>query len=123
MKFDELSNILIGAAIEVHKILGPGLLETSYQKCLMQELKLNNIPAIAEQAIPLEYKGIALEAGFRIDLLVDKKLIVEIKSVADFHPIHEAQILTYMKLAKIQTAILLNFNVKLLKHGIKPFVC
>ena len=123
MEFDKLSNVVIGAAIEVHKILGPGLLEASYQKCLQQELKLNNIPAVAEQPIPLEYKGIALEAGFRIDLLVDNKLIVEIKSVADFHPIHEAQILTYMKLAKIQTAILLNFNVKLLKHGIKRFVC
>jgi GxxExxY protein len=123
MEFDELSHLVIGAAIEVHKTPGPGLLEASYQKCLLQELKLNNVPAIAEYPIGLEYKGIVLEAGFRIDLLVDNKIIVEVKSVADFHPIHEAQTLTYMKLANIRTAILLNFNIKLLKHGIKRYVC
>ncbi len=122
MNFDELSNRVIGCAIEVHKTLGPGLLESTYQNCLGRELELAGIIFKAQPELPVEYKGVFLDCGYRIDLLIEGKLIVELKSVAALLPIHDAQLLTYMKLAKIQVGLLLNFNVLRLKDGLKRFV-
>ncbi|MBN1291968.1 MAG: GxxExxY protein [Candidatus Latescibacteria bacterium] len=121
-KFSELSNKVIGAAIEVHKILGPGLLESTYQRCLVHELKLLNIHVEEEFPLPVEYKDISLDCGYRIDLLIDNQIIVELKSVEQLKSIHEAQLLTYMKLANIKQGFLINFNVVLLKDGLKSFI-
>ena len=121
-EFSELSNRVIGYAIEVHRILGPGLLESTYQHCLAHEFSVNNIAFKLEYPLPVEYKGIKLDCGYRIDLLVEDEIILEIKSVDEIHNIHEAQIVTYMKLAKIKQGLLLNFNVERLKDGLKSFV-
>ena len=123
MEFDELSNRVIGCAIEVHRALGPGLLESAYEQCLARELALSDIPFQVQAPLPVEYKGVRLDCGYRIDLFVEKKLIIELKVVEKFLPIHEAQILTYMKLANVSVGLLINFNVELLKDGgIKRFV-
>lgn len=122
MDFDTLSRQVIGCAIEVHRALGPGLLESTYEQCLAHELLLNNIYFRLQHPVPVEYKGIVLDCGYRIDLLVSDKLIVELKSVDKFKPIHEAQLLTYMNLARIKTGLLINFNVGRLKEGIRRFV-
>ena len=120
--FSDLSHRVIGCAIEVHKYLGPGLLESAYQQCLAHELHLNNIPFQTEVSLPIEYKGINLDCGYRMDILVDDAIILELKSVETIHPIHEAQILSYMKLAGLKQGFLINFNVKILKQGLKSFV-
>jgi len=120
--YDELTGKVIGCAIEVHRSLGPGLLESAYERCLSFELLANNIQHYVQKELPIKYKGIDLDCGYRIDLLIEDKLIVELKSVEAILPIHEAQLLTYMKLAKISTGLLINFNVSLLKKGIKRFV-
>ncbi len=120
--FDDLSNKVIGCAIEVHRELGPGLLESTYEHCLAHELSLNNIDFRLQHPLPVAYKGVHLDCGYRIDLLIDERLIVELKSVAQLKGIHEAQLLTYMKLSGINTGLLVNFNEKLLKNGIKRFV-
>jgi len=117
-----LTHRIIGCAIEVHKELGPGLLESVYQHCLAKEFKIQGIIFEAEKELPVMYKGTQLDCGYRMDFLIDKQIILELKSVNEILPIHEAQILTYMKLAKIRTGLLINFNVKLLKEGIKRFV-
>ena len=122
IKFDELSNKVIGLAIDVHRELGPGLLESSYQQCLAYELSKAEIKFELEKEIPVKYKDVKLDCGYRIDLLVDKKLILELKCVEKLLPIHEAQILTYMKLSNIKIGLLINFNVMMLKNGIKRFV-
>ena len=121
MEFDDLSYRVIGCAIEVHKNLGPGLLESSYEKCLAYELSSNNIPYKQQLALPIKYKSIEIDCAYRLDLLVADNLIVELKSVSYLTAIHEAQILTYMKLANIQTGLLINFNEVTLKKGIKRF--
>lgn len=121
-KFSELSNKVIGCAIEVHKALGPGLLESAYQRCLCHELLLNNIAFEAEKPLPVEYKGCRLDCGYRIDILVENEIIFELKSVEKLHPIHEAQVLSYMKLGRIKYGFLINFNVTLLKDGLKSFI-
>jgi GxxExxY protein len=121
-EFGDLSNKVIGCAIEVHKILGPGLLESTYQQCLAHELSINQIEFKIEYPWPVNYKGIRLDCGYRIDLLVEEKIILELKSVEQLKGIHEAQLLTYMKLADIKQGFLINFNVKLLKQGLKSFV-
>lgn len=115
---DPVTETIIGAAIEVHRILGPGLLESVYETCLWYELKERGIAAEQQAKLPVIYKGQALECDFRIDILLPGLVIVEIKSVATVLPIHEAQLLTYMKLARISTGLLINFNVALLKEGI-----
>ncbi|MCE5340655.1 MAG: GxxExxY protein [Planctomycetaceae bacterium] len=120
--YDELSGKVIGCAIEVHRNLGPGLLESAYERCLSFELLANNIHHTTQKALPVKYKNIPLDCDYRIDLLIEDKLIVELKSVETIVPIHEAQILTYMKLADIHTGLLINFNVPLLKEGIKRFI-
>ena len=114
----ELTDKIIGAAIEVHKILGPGLLESAYQVCMEHESKLRNIPYERLVNLPLNYKGINLEAGYVIDLVYDKRVIVELKAVERVIPVHEAQLLTYMRLTKIRFGLLINFNVPVLKDGI-----
>ena len=122
MEFDDLSNRIIGCAIEVHRELGPGLLESTYEQCLAHELKLNGIRFKLQHPQPVEYKGVRLDCGYRVDLLVEDKLIIELKSVEQIKGIHEAQLLTYMKLAGVKTGLLMNFNVTKLKSGIKRFV-
>lgn len=114
----ELTDKIIGAAIEVHKILGPGLLESAYQVCMEHESKLRNIPYERLVNLPLNYKGINLEAGYVIDLVYDKRVIVELKAAERVIPVHEAQLLTYMRLTKIRVGLLINFNVPVLKDGI-----
>jgi GxxExxY protein len=122
MQFDELSNRVIGCALEVHRELGPGLLESTYEQCLAHELKLNGIRFRLQHPLKVEYKGMHLDCGYRVDLLIDDKLIIELKSVEQIKGIHEAQLLTYMKLAGVKTGLLMNFNVMRLKSGIKRFV-
>ncbi len=122
MEFDELSRNVIGCAIEVHRALGPGLLESTYRQCLACELSQAAIPSQMELPLPVRYKDVLLDCGYRIDLLVSGDLIVEIKSVETLLPIHQAQILTYMRLAKIPLGLLINFNVTKLQNGIKRLV-
>lgn len=114
----ELTDKIIGTAIEVHRILGPGLLESAYQVCLEHESKLRSIPFEYLVDLPLNYKGINLEAGYVIDLSCDKRVIVELKAVERVIPVHEAQLLTYMKLTGMRVGLLINFNVPVLKDGI-----
>jgi len=114
----EITDKIIGAAIEVHTCLGPGLLESAYQHCLARELTLRGVPYQAEVPLPIEYKGETLECGYRLDLLVADKVIVELKSVETLLPIHEAQLLTYLRLAKRRVGLLINFNVPVLKNGL-----
>jgi GxxExxY protein len=127
MEFDELSNRVLGCAIEVHRHLGPGLLESAYEQCLAYELNRHGIDfqlqvSLPVQYKPVQYKDVRLDCGYRIDILVANKLIVELKSLDEIKGIHEAQLLTYMKLAAIKTGLLINFNVTKLKDGIKRFV-
>jgi GxxExxY protein len=122
VEFDEMSRNVIGCAIEVHRNLGPGLLESTYRQCLACELSHAGISFQMEVPLPVSYKEVLLDCGYRIDLLVSGDLIVEIKCVETLLPIHQAQILTYMRLAKISTGLLINFNVTTLKNGIKRFV-
>jgi len=122
MEFDELSRSVIGCALEVHRNLGPGLLESTYRQCLACELSHAGILFQMEVPLPVRYKDILLDCGYRIDLLVRGELIVEIKSVEALPPIHQAQILTYMRLANVPIGLLINFNVTRLQTGIKRFV-
>jgi GxxExxY protein len=122
VKFEELSGQVIGCAIEVHRELGPGLLESSYEKCLAHELSKAGIPFETQVAIPVLYKGVTIDCGYRADLLVDKKVLVELKSAEKIERLHEAQLLTYMRLAGVQVGLLINFNVAVLKDGIKRYV-
>ena len=117
-----LTEAIIGAAIEVHRELGPGLLESTYEECLAFELGLRGIPFLRQEPVLVTYKGHQIEAGFRIDLLVDEKVIVELKAVDRFIPVHEAQLLTYLKLTGCQVGLLMNFNVRLMKDGIKRLI-
>ena len=123
MIFDSLSNKVIGCAIEVHRELGPGLLESAYEQCLAAELRRSQIPFQLQVELPINYKGMRLDCGYRIDLLIDKQLVVELKSIDQLLKIHEAQILTYMRLAKVKMGLLMmNFNVPILKKGLKRFL-
>ena len=122
MVFSELSNRIIGCAIEVHRELGPGLLESTYEQCLAHELSLNGINFKVQHPLPVAFKGVRLDCGYRVDVLVEDEFILELKSVDALKGIHEAQLLTYMKLAGIKHGFLINFNVRLLKEGLKSFV-
>ena len=122
MEFDDLSNHVIGCAIEVHRHLGPGLLESAYEQCLAHELNRNEIAFQLQHPLPVQYKDVRLDCGYRIDLLIENELILELKSVDEIKGIHEAQLLTYMKLAGVKIGLLINFNVTKLKDGIKRFV-
>ncbi len=122
MKTNKLTEKVIGCAIEVHKSLGPGLLEAAYEQCLSKELTLEGIKFKTQDPLPVTYKGVRLECGYRVDFLVEKTLIIELKSIEKALDVHKAQILTYMKLANIKVGLLINFNVKLLRNGIQRFV-
>ena len=119
---DSLTESVIGLAIEVHRALGPGLLESAYQECLCYELKANGIAFGRQVALPVVYKSVKLDCGYRMDLVVDDRLVVELKTVERLLPIHEAQLLTYLRLSGIRTGLLLNFNTAVLKNGIKRMV-
>ncbi|MBN2549893.1 MAG: GxxExxY protein [Anaerolineales bacterium] len=118
----DLTGKIIGAAIEVHRHLGPGLLESAYQICLGRELELRGIQFEREKSLPIEYKGERLDCGYRLDFIVEQKLIVELKSVDKLLPIHDAQVLTYLKLTGCKVGLLINFNVPVLKDGIHRLV-
>lgn len=122
MKESELTEIIIGCAIEVHRTLGPGLLESAYQTCLIYELELKGLKIEKEKRLPLIYKTIQLEQGYRIDILVENKIVIELKTVEALHEAHEAQILTYLKLGHYPVGLLFNFNAKYLKYGMKRYV-
>ncbi len=121
MEFTKLSNQVIGCAIEVHKQLGPGLLESTYERCFIYELELNKIKVQNQLSLPIKYKGINFDCGYKIDLLVENELIIELKSVNKILGIHEAQLLTYMKLSEKTNGMLINFNEELLKDGLKTY--
>jgi len=118
---NEITQHVIGAAIEVHRQLGPGLLESAYEECLCHELALRKINFERQKPIPLVYKEVKLDCGYRLDLLVEERIVVELKSVDGLGPIHEAIVLTYLKLSGHKLGLLINFNVPLLKDGIKRF--
>ena len=122
MEFEPVSKIIIGGAIEVHKHLGPGLLESAYEECLCYELAENGLYVERQKAVPVVYKEVKLDCGYRIDILVNNDVIIEIKAVDVLHPVHEAQILTYMKFAHKKIGLLINFNVTVLKNGLKRYV-
>jgi GxxExxY protein len=119
MDFNEITELTIAAAIEVHRHLGPGLLESAYQRCLRHELTLRGINFTSELPVPVNYKGIDLDCCYRVDLLAMGLVVVEVKSVAALEPIHEAQLLTYLRLGGWKVGLLINFNVPILKNGIK----
>jgi len=119
---DTLTEKIIGAAIQVHRELGPGLLESAYEVCLCHELSLNGLKIERQKAIPIFYRGIKLDGGYRLDLVVEDQVIVEIKTVSELLPVHEAQLLSYLKQTGGGRGLLINFNVKLLKHGIRRLI-
>jgi len=119
MTENEITRAIIGAAIEVHKLLGPGLLESSYEECLCHELALRQIPFERQKPLPLEYKGIHLDCGYRLDLLVAGLVVVEVKAVEEILPVHEMQLVTYLRLGGWKVGLLINFNVPVLRQGIR----
>jgi len=122
MTDNELTHTIISAAIEVHRNLGPGLLESSYRTCLIQELTLRGLNVASERPIPVVYKDAKLECGFRLDLLVENKIVVELKSVEAIAPVHEATVLTYLRLSNHRIGLLINFNVAILKQGLRRYI-
>ena len=122
MEFEKLSKEVIGCAIEVHKNLGPGLLESTYEKCLLFELEQMNKHIDRQLKVPVKYKDLILNCGYRLDLLVENKLIVEVKSIEKLDTIHTAQLLTYMRISQISIGLLINFNEVVLKNGIKRLI-
>jgi GxxExxY protein len=122
MTENEIANKVIGLAIEVHSALGPGLLESAYQECLYYKIGKSGLIVEKEKPMPLIFEEVKLDCGYRIDLLVENKLVLELKSVEALHDVHLAQILTYMKLGNYKLGLLINFNVSLLKNGIKRVV-
>jgi len=119
---NDISGKIIGAAVEVHKRLGPGLLESAYEECLCCEMQLRGIEFKRQVPLPLNYKGVDLDCGYRLDLLVEEKVIVELKSVEGLEPIHDAQMLTYLKLRNAWLGLIINFNVMMLKDGVRRLV-
>ena len=122
MKFDDLSNKVIGCALNVHRELGPGLLESTYEQCLCYELSKAGIQFERQKELPVRYQEVQIDCGYRIDLLIEGALIIELKSVDKLERIHEAQLLTYMKLSNIEIGFLINFNSVLLRDGIRRMV-
>ncbi|PCI11557.1 MAG: GxxExxY protein [Flavobacteriaceae bacterium] len=119
---NKLTEKIIGAAIEVHRTLGPGLLESAYQECLLFELKSHGLKVEKEKALPIIYKDIKLDHGYRIDLLVENKIVIELKTVESLTDVHTAQVLTYLKLGNYPIGLLINFHTKLLKNGLKRYI-
>lgn len=122
MDIEQLGGEILTAAFEVHRELGPGLFESTYERCLLHELNLRGIQAQQQAVLPLVYKGVKLKEGYRIDLLVEEKIILELKTVSEINNIHLAQILTYLKLSNCNLGFILNFNVRMMKDGIKRVV-
>jgi GxxExxY protein len=116
---NSLTGKIIGAAIDVHRALGPGLLESAYETCLIYELRLRRLKTESQKAMPIFYKDVMLDCGYRVDLIVNDQVIVEIKSIAGISGIHEAQLMSYLKLSSCRYGLLINFNVKLLREGIR----
>ena len=116
---NELTELVIACAIEVHRTLGPGLLESAYEICLCRELSLPNVPFECQQLLPPSYKGVKLDCGYRADLIVADKVLLEIKSIDQLLPVHEAQLLSYMRLGDFEVGLLMNFNERVLTHGIR----
>jgi len=121
-KYEELAKQIFLASLEVHKIMGPGLLESVYEMCLLRELQLRNVSAECQVGIPLNFKGFDLSKEYKIDILVEKEIIIELKSVDTLLPVHQAQIISYLKLADKRMGFLINFNVPLIKNGFRRFV-
>ena len=119
MEINSLTENIIGSAIEVHRALGPGLLESAYEQCLCHELSLRKIPFERQVQLPVKYKGILLDCGYRIDILVDRRVVVELKAIDRLAPVHDAQLLTHLRLGAWQIGLLINFNVELLVDGIR----
>jgi len=122
LNLNDLTKIIIGAAISVHKELGPGLLESAYEACLAYELAERKLRIERQKSLPITYRGVQLDCGYRIDLFVEDQVVVELKAVENLEPIHEAQLLSYLKLSRCEVGLLINFNVKVLKDGIRRFV-
>ena len=122
MTENEISKIIVDCALKVHRALGPGLLESSYEECLFYEISKRNLKVEKQKALPLIYEEVKLNVGYRIDLIVEDKVIVELKSVEKINDVHLAQVLTYLKLSECKLGLLINFNVALIKHGIKRVV-
>ena len=122
MEFDIFSKEIIGSAIEVHRLLGPGLLESAYEECMAFELINKGLSIERQKPVPIVYKQIRLNCGYRLDLLVERSVIVELKSIEAIAPVHEAQMLTYMRFSNVKTGLLINFNVTVLKNGLKRYV-
>ena len=118
----ELASKVIGAAIDVHRQLGPGLLESAYQACLCHELTVLGIPFVSQAALEIVYKGELIDCAYRMDMVVDRTILLELKSVESLQPIHQAQIISYLKLSGLKQGLLINFNVRVLKDGIKSFL-
>ena len=119
---EELTDKIIASAIEVHRHLGPGLLESAYEECFCHELNIQGIPFERQKPLPLEYKGIKLDCGYRMDIVVDRKVVAELKCVDKITPVHEAQLLTYLRLSHIKVGLIINFYTPVLKDGIKRLV-
>ena len=119
---DELSNTIIELAIEVHRHLGPGLLESAYEECLCREFSINKIAFERQESLPVNYKGVKLDCGYRLDIVVEKLVIIELKVVEKIEPIHQAQLLTYLKLSNLKLGLIINFNVPVLRDGLKRLV-
>ena len=122
MEINKITEKIIGAAIEVHRTLGPGLLESAYEQCLEYELTERGLKVERQIPVPVIYKDLHIEYGYRLDLLVEDQVVVEIKSIEELHPVHEAQLLTYLKFSEKKIGLLINFNVKLLKEGLRRYI-
>lgn len=122
MEINDLTQIILNCSYKVHSALGPGLLENAYEECLFYELKLSGVNVEKQKVLPLVYHDVKLDSGYRLDLLVENKVVVELKSIESFNDVHLAQVLTYLKLSKCKVGLLINFNVKSLKNGIKRVV-
>lgn len=122
MEINDLTQIILDCSYRVHSTLGPGLLESAYEECLFYELNLNGLKVEKQKSLPLVYKDIKLDVGYRLDLLVENQVIVEIKAVENLNEVHTAQVLTYLKISECKIGLLLNFNVKSLKYGIKRLI-
>ena len=122
-RLNELSGKVIGACIEIHRELGPGLLESAYEECLAYELSKAGLSFERQRPLPVRYKEVQLDCGYKLDFVVEGLLILELKAVTDLHPIHEAQVLTYLKLDRKSLGLLINFNVPVLKSGVKRIAC
>lgn len=122
MTENEISKVVIGCAIEVHRGIGPGLLESAYQSCLAYELKVAGLRSVREMPLPVTYKEVQLDCGYRLDFLVENKVIVELKAIDCLLPVHSAQLLTYLKLTEMKLGLLINFNVPILRDGVKRIV-